>query len=217
MAILYGTQSNGETLPVQVNAFGQLVAQGLDGAKGDTGPEGPPGPKGDKGDTGAPGVTPSLQISEWTPEIAFQSDGAALIQYDYQKGQIWDFGDLSFFAFEIKISDIGITNARGRPVIKGFPTLWTDNGTSPFMRSVYFPRRNFFKGEYPVSGVLSYNGERFEFLYQLDGEETKVPTTEIRDDADYPTFLAGTFIGRRATQAEIALQNQIAEQMGDNS
>ena len=43
MAILLGTQSNGETLPVQVNEFGQLVAKGIDGS---TGPEGPPGPPG---------------------------------------------------------------------------------------------------------------------------------------------------------------------------
>ena len=40
MAILYGTQSNGETLPVEVNEFGQLVAKGIQG------PEGPPGAPG---------------------------------------------------------------------------------------------------------------------------------------------------------------------------
>lgn len=38
--ILLGTQSNGETLPVQVNSFGQLVAEGLQGPEG---PQGPPG------------------------------------------------------------------------------------------------------------------------------------------------------------------------------
>ena len=42
--ILLGTQSNGETLPVQVNSFGQLVAEGLQGPPG---PEGPPGPGGE--------------------------------------------------------------------------------------------------------------------------------------------------------------------------
>jgi hypothetical protein len=42
--ILLGTQSNGETLPVQVDDFGRLVAEGLQGS------EGPEGPKGDKGD-----------------------------------------------------------------------------------------------------------------------------------------------------------------------
>ena len=38
--ILLGTQSNGETLPVQVNQYGQLVAEGIQGPPG---PEGPPG------------------------------------------------------------------------------------------------------------------------------------------------------------------------------
>ena len=38
--ILLGTQSNGETLPVQVDATGRLVAEGL---RGPEGPEGPPG------------------------------------------------------------------------------------------------------------------------------------------------------------------------------
>ena len=38
--VLLGTQSNGETLPVQVDATGRLVAEGLQGAQG---PEGPPG------------------------------------------------------------------------------------------------------------------------------------------------------------------------------
>ena len=41
--ILLGTQSNGETLPVQVDAFGRLVAEGLQGSEGPQGPEGPAG------------------------------------------------------------------------------------------------------------------------------------------------------------------------------
>lgn len=40
MAILYGTTGSGETLPVEVNEFGQLVAEGLPGQPG---PPGPPG------------------------------------------------------------------------------------------------------------------------------------------------------------------------------
>ena len=42
--ILLGTQSNGETLPVQVDATGRLVAEGLQGPEG---PAGPPGPGGE--------------------------------------------------------------------------------------------------------------------------------------------------------------------------
>jgi len=59
MAILYGTQSNGETLPVLVDQFGNLLAKGIDGAPGEPGSPGtpgepggigPPGPKGDPGE-----------------------------------------------------------------------------------------------------------------------------------------------------------------------
>ena len=47
--ILLGTQSNGETLPVQVDGFGRLVAEGLQG------PEGPAGENGQNGQNGEPG------------------------------------------------------------------------------------------------------------------------------------------------------------------
>ena len=62
MAILYGTTSEGESLPVQVNETGQLVAQGLrgepgePGGKGDKGDPGEPGPPGSPGEDGADGV-----------------------------------------------------------------------------------------------------------------------------------------------------------------
>ena len=52
MAILYGTTTDGESLPVQVNEFGQLVAQGLQGPQGEQGEQriqGPPGPAGEPG------------------------------------------------------------------------------------------------------------------------------------------------------------------------
>lgn len=44
--ILLGTQSNGETLPVQVDGFGRLVAEGLQGSEGPPGEQGPPGADG---------------------------------------------------------------------------------------------------------------------------------------------------------------------------
>ena len=44
--ILLGTQSNGETLPVQVDATGRLVAEGLQGIEGPPGPPGEPGADG---------------------------------------------------------------------------------------------------------------------------------------------------------------------------
>ena len=50
--ILLGTQSNGETLPVQVDGFGRLVAEGLQGPEGPEGPQGPQGPEGPPGPGG---------------------------------------------------------------------------------------------------------------------------------------------------------------------
>ncbi len=52
MAILYGTQSNGETLPVLVDQFGNLLAKGIDGAPGTPGTPGTPGPPGPPGADG---------------------------------------------------------------------------------------------------------------------------------------------------------------------
>lgn len=49
MAILYGTTSGGDVLPVQVDQAGRLVAEGLDGAPGAEGPQGPQGPEGPEG------------------------------------------------------------------------------------------------------------------------------------------------------------------------
>lgn len=56
MAILLGTQSNGETLPVQVNEFGQLVAKGIDGLQGEPGEKGEQGDPGLQGDPGPAGA-----------------------------------------------------------------------------------------------------------------------------------------------------------------
>jgi len=54
--ILLGTQSNGETLPVQVDGTGRLIAEGLPGAEGPPGPEGPQGPQGPQGPDGGGGI-----------------------------------------------------------------------------------------------------------------------------------------------------------------
>ena len=64
--ILWGTQSNGETLPVQVNELGQLVAEGLQGPEGPIGPEGPPGPSGELPDGAVDGNVLSWENGEAT-------------------------------------------------------------------------------------------------------------------------------------------------------
>ena len=56
MATLYGTTGDGETLPVLVDEFGNLLAKGIDGTAGQEGPPGPKGDPGDKGDKGEPGT-----------------------------------------------------------------------------------------------------------------------------------------------------------------
>jgi len=62
MAILYGTQSNGETLPVLVDQFGNLLAKGINGAPGTPGEpgkdgqDGQPGADGKDGQDGQPGA-----------------------------------------------------------------------------------------------------------------------------------------------------------------
>lgn len=49
--VLLGTQANGQTLPVQVDQFGRLVAEGLQGEAGPEGPQGPQGPEGPPGNS----------------------------------------------------------------------------------------------------------------------------------------------------------------------
>ena len=53
--ILFGTMSNGETLPVQVDGTGRLVAEGLQGEPGQPGTPGAPGEPGQPGPPGQPG------------------------------------------------------------------------------------------------------------------------------------------------------------------
>ena len=56
--VLFGTQSNGETLPVQADATGRLVAEGLPGQPGEPGAPGPPGEPGPEGPAGEGVPTP---------------------------------------------------------------------------------------------------------------------------------------------------------------
>jgi hypothetical protein len=72
MAILYGTQSNGETLPVLVDQFGNLLAKGIKGDPGQPGDPGTPGEPGGEGPPGPPG-TPG----EGVP-LPYGPDGAYL-------------------------------------------------------------------------------------------------------------------------------------------
>jgi hypothetical protein len=72
MATLYGTTSTGETLPVLVDQFGNLLAKGIDGDPGQPGQPGTPGEPGGEGPPGPPG-TPG----EGVP-LPYGPDGAYL-------------------------------------------------------------------------------------------------------------------------------------------
>ena len=61
MAILYGTTSSGETLPVLVDQFGNLLAKGINGEPGQPGQPGTPGEPGGEGPPGPPG-TPGVGV-----------------------------------------------------------------------------------------------------------------------------------------------------------
>ena len=70
--ILLGTQSNGETLPVQVDATGRLVAEGLQGPPG---PPGPPGPQGPEGEIELPPNPSEGSLLGWSDGELAWSDG----------------------------------------------------------------------------------------------------------------------------------------------
>lgn len=63
--ILFGTQSNGETLPVQVDATGRLVAEGLQGEPGQPGEPGAPGQPGEPGPPGEGVPYPLGEEGSW--------------------------------------------------------------------------------------------------------------------------------------------------------
>ena len=113
MAILYGTQSNGETLPVQVNSFGQLVAQGLPGEQGPQGDPGPPGPVG------------NLEITQGTFTPSFGSTdatAAGFFTYSIQNGYWTLYGDLLSVSIHLKTTEVGLTSIRGSLAIVDIPS-----------------------------------------------------------------------------------------------
>lgn len=91
--ILLGTQSNGETLPVQVDATGRLVAEGLEGPEGPPGPDGPPGPPGPGMPEGTGTEGQIIQVVQGTPTWVtndavppYVNKGAVLLNNFYTEG-----------------------------------------------------------------------------------------------------------------------------------
>lgn len=106
MAILYGTTSTGDTLPVQVDQAGRLVAEGL---QGPVGPEGPPG-------VGA--LPPNPQ------------DGQVL---GWENGQLaWVDGGASAFFFYLDL----LVVAGGGSAIQGWSNTWAGGGAGGFYQTM---------------------------------------------------------------------------------
>ena len=112
MAILYGTTADGESLPVQVNEFGQLVAKGLQGEKGDQGDVGPEGPVGNV----------EFSSGKWSPEwISSDPSGAGFFEYDIQSGYWYLFGPLLTVTWYVRTASVTLTDIRGYAEIGGLP------------------------------------------------------------------------------------------------
>lgn len=85
MSLLTGLTSEGVEVPVQVDAQGRLVAEGLPGPAGPAGPAGSAGPQGIAGEQGPPGAAgsagatgpagPGLPVGGALGEVPVKSSG----------------------------------------------------------------------------------------------------------------------------------------------
>ena len=167
MAILYGTQSNGETLPVQVNSFGQLVAQGLDGATGEKGDKGDQGPQGPQGEQGPAGVDAGFEWTTWTPTLTFSGDGAAVQDIQSASGRKASIAGLEIISFQIRWLGISITNAAGAPLVGGFGTGIGGSAQKPERMMGFMGRHDFFGPALGVYPRTDETGEYLEFYQRL--------------------------------------------------
>lgn len=215
MAILYGTQSNGETLPVQVNEFGQLVAQGLDGATGPEGPEGPQGPQGPQGEPGTNGTTQPV-VSTFTPSFFFSDGGTAIIEYKTQDGIIYRWGDYVEITGIIKTSNVSIIDARGSILIWGIPTLANGGSANATGVSAACLASYGFKNT-PINQIrLRGNGNELA-LHDLDdeGEQEPMKTTMLNEGSDAnPNYVVFKVWGTLVDPDTVARRKELIEKIG---
>jgi hypothetical protein len=216
MAILYGTQSNGETLPVQVNETGQLVARGLQGEKGDKGDD---GEKGEKGDPGDPGQNGGLQISTgtWTPGFAVMDDnGTFSVDYKSQEGTFTQVGSWWVGRFHIATFGASYSLPEMPFFITGFPTLvWTNRGD--YSASLLNEASNF---QEPLSTVvLQASGDLILPKYIVD-EETGASApatcsllTPNEGNGANVNRILGQLSGMIATPEQAAAQKEFARSL----
>jgi hypothetical protein len=167
MAILYGTTSDGNTLPAQVNALGQLVAQGVEGPAGPPGPEGPTGPAGEV----------EFTTGTFAPVFGSTEDGAqAITEYAVQEGYWYRFGPLLTVQVRLRTSTCIVTNARGKLTVTGFPSealFANPSGASIYYTSGVYRLKLMGTARTANTG-LQYRASAGNFMFTMYDNDTSV-------------------------------------------
>ena len=163
MAILYGTQSNGETLPVQVNEYGQLVAQPLPGTQGPPGEQGPQGPTGEQGPQGPPGQVEWNQWT-WTPEYDFSNTASAWIEYQDQVGLVTWLNGFIIVEGYISTSNLTVLAGGGAPRVRQTPLIQNTALTLLTGGNLTLRFASGWKDVYPIGLSFSGNTSKVRIL-----------------------------------------------------
>ena len=193
MAILYGTTADGESLPVQVNEFGQLVAKGLPGDKGDQGDIGPEGP---------PGNTP-FTTGEFSPVFSSSDEsGTGFIEYNSQHGYWYRLGPTLTVQIMIRTDSAVLTDIRGNLEVSGIPPeAWF---ASPSVASTYGPFSfNYLnlsaRGRFQYGRIRWVNSRSsFQIYAVYDGEWVTPLWQDLEGEASAGSMIAFTFSGLAA-------------------
>lgn len=184
MAILYGTQSNGGTLPVQVNEFGQLVAQGLKGDPGTPGTPGAPGAAGPPGPQGPPG-TVTWEQGFFTPVYDFSAGGSAVIDYNLQEGAYFKLGTMVFIYARVSTNNVVITDARGVLRVAGWPSIDTTVGSFKMVNTCVVTRSDRWTEKLPIQARLNENGRNAILTWNdAPGTTVSLSTSDLTEGAN---------------------------------
>lgn len=197
MAILYGTTPEGQTFPVQVNEFGQLVCKGLPGEQGEQGEQGPIGPPGDF----------QFTSGAFVPVFASTSDSAAgIFDYAAQDGYWYRFGPLVTIQVYLVTNSVTLTDARGDVLVSGFPPEAALSTPSP--ASVFGPfSLNYLQTEQRgrfTGGRVKYDPVRNAcyFYAGYEGPITNVLYSHLDGSTSTNNIFAFTFSGLAADSVQ---------------
>ena len=197
MATLYGTTADGEILPVQVNEFGQLVAQGLEGPPG---PEGKPGPEG-------PGTEGGLEAEQgfWTPSLTNEGGGEAEIEYSIRQGYWYKVGGMLTVWWLVETRQVVITNPRGGLDISGLPEKFALFGSSAIRQGHYTVGEwGGFKPQLEQIPFirLAGDGDLLRLFRRTVPEETPMKWTDLDEQNPSYNRIGGAWTGLTASGME---------------